>query len=402
MGMRIRLTDEVRYLIRRLTLAGYGAWAVGGCVRDGILGREIHDWDVCTSAKPLEIMRVFEAEKVVPTGLKHGTLTVIIAGAAIETTTLRTDGDYSDHRRPESVRFVDELSLDLARRDFTINAMAYNDEEGLIDIFGGVDDIGGGVIKCVGNARERFGQDALRILRAARFSSQLDFTIEASTGEAAYDMRFDLNYISRERVLAEMVKLLEGKANARAARENAAIISAALGVESIDVSWKRLEADAPVAFALILADKAVNAVRSLKADNRTISRVKSLCEIMDRPVPNTPYQALTLLKDAENDAAVEDLMRVWACRNVKFNEDVIISAMSKCHRVKDLAVNGNDLAAMGYTGKAVADALRALLNLVISGEAENTREALVRISSASRQYPREDAKNDEDMTRRLV
>ena len=177
--MKIQLPEKVNMIINRLQEHGYEAYAVGGCVRDSILGRVPDDWDITTSATPLETKALFQ--RTFDTGIEHGTITVLIDKDAFEVTTYRVDGEYEDNRHPKEVTFTRCLKEDLLRRDFTINAMAYNESEGLVDIFGGIQDLQDGVIRCVGNAEERFGEDALRILRAVRFAAQLDFDIEEGT-----------------------------------------------------------------------------------------------------------------------------------------------------------------------------------------------------------------------------
>lgn len=177
--MRIRLPNKVNRIIEMLTAAGYEAYAVGGCVRDSVLGRTPNDWDITTSAKPEETKSLFA--RTIDTGIKHGTVTVMLDKEGFEVTTYRIDGDYEDGRHPKEVTFTASLEEDLKRRDFTINAMAYNEQSGLIDIFGGMEDIEQGVIRCVGNAEDRFTEDALRMLRAVRFSAQLGYQIETDT-----------------------------------------------------------------------------------------------------------------------------------------------------------------------------------------------------------------------------
>lgn len=204
--MKIDLPDKVSRIIAILESAGYEAYAVGGCVRDSILGRVPADWDITTSAKPEQVKMLFP--HTIDTGIQHGTVTVMIEHEGFEVTTYRIDGEYLDARHPESVSFTSELSEDLRRRDFTINAMAYNDRAGLVDIFDGTGDLERGVIRCVGVARERFEEDALRILRAVRFAAQLGFTIAEETKKAASALAENLRQISAERIQTELVKLL--------------------------------------------------------------------------------------------------------------------------------------------------------------------------------------------------
>ncbi len=204
--MKIELPQNVKNIIEQLNNAGFEAYAVGGCVRDSILGRIPNDWDITTSAKPENVKEIFK--RTVDTGLKHGTVTVLIGKEGYEVTTYRVDGEYEDGRHPKSVEFTSSLKEDLLRRDFTINAMAYNDTDGLVDIFGGIEDIEKKVIRCVGNPRERFTEDALRLLRAIRFAAQLGYEIETDTYNAIKELAPTLEKISAERIQVELVKTI--------------------------------------------------------------------------------------------------------------------------------------------------------------------------------------------------
>ncbi|BCJ92494.1 polynucleotide adenylyltransferase [Anaerocolumna cellulosilytica] len=204
--MKIHLPQNVDYIINELIKHGYDAYAVGGCIRDSILGKEPEDWDITTSAKPLEIKQIFK--RTIDTGIQHGTVTVMLDKEGYEVTTYRIDGEYEDNRHPKSVEFTTNLTEDLRRRDFTINAMAFNELEGLVDVFGGLDDLKDGIIRCVGSAVERFEEDALRILRAVRFSAQLGFCIEEGTIQAVKEKVQNLEHISAERIRVELNKLL--------------------------------------------------------------------------------------------------------------------------------------------------------------------------------------------------
>jgi len=200
------IPQKVNDIIEELIQHGYEAYAVGGCVRDMVLGREPEDWDITTSATPMEVKRIFR--RTVDTGIIHGTVTVLVDKEHFEVTTYRLDGEYEDNRHPKAVSFTSSLTEDLKRRDFTINAMAYNNKEGFIDLFGGMEDIKKGLIRCVGSAKERFDEDALRILRAVRFSAQLGFIIEEETLKAIKEKVFHLNNISAERIRVELTKLI--------------------------------------------------------------------------------------------------------------------------------------------------------------------------------------------------
>lgn len=205
-NIKMELPEKVNEIIETIQAAGHDAYAVGGCIRDSILGKEPNDWDITTSAKPEEVKALFR--RTVDTGIQHGTVTVLIDKEGFEVTTYRIDGEYEDGRHPKEVQFTDNLIEDLKRRDFTINAMAYNDARGLVDVFDGIGDLERGVIRCVGDARERFSEDALRMMRAIRFSAQLGYTIEESTRAAIRELAPTLNRISAERIQVELIKLM--------------------------------------------------------------------------------------------------------------------------------------------------------------------------------------------------
>ena len=214
--MHIELPTAAAQLLQALHAAGHSAYAVGGCVRDSLRGHTPGDWDLCTSATPEQMQAIFAADRLLLNGAKHGTVAVVRGGKAYEITTYRLDGAYSDHRRPDRVDFVPDVHKDLARRDFTVNAMAWAPDEGLIDDFGGQADLAAGIIRCVGDPAARFAEDALRILRAVRFAAQLDFTIDPATAAAAVAARDTLQTIAAERLFAELDKLLAGPAAGRA------------------------------------------------------------------------------------------------------------------------------------------------------------------------------------------
>ena len=206
--MKLTLDPGAAALLNALHAAGYAAYAVGGCVRDSLLGRTAHDWDLCTSALPQQVMELFGAEQCIPTGLQHGTVTIKYGGQLYETTTFRTEGSYTDGRHPDAVQFVPDVREDLARRDFTINAMAYNEAEGLVDPFGGQKDLQNGLLRAVGEPQQRFTEDALRILRLYRFAARFGFALDAATARAARQLAPHLDCISAERIQEELAKLL--------------------------------------------------------------------------------------------------------------------------------------------------------------------------------------------------
>ena len=238
--MKLTLDPGAAALLDALHAAGYAAYAVGGCVRDSLLGRTAHDWDLCTSALPQQVMELFGVEQCIPTGLQHGTVTIKYGGQLYETTTFRTDGSYTDGRHPDKVQFVPDVREDLARRDFTINAMAYNAAEGLVDPFGGQKDLQNGLLRAVGEPQQRFTEDALRILRLYRFAARFGFALDAATARAARQLAPHLDCISAERIQEELAKLLA------APQPGAYLEPAVLAVVLPELTPAALEAAKPV------------------------------------------------------------------------------------------------------------------------------------------------------------
>ena len=238
--MKLTLDPGAAALLDALHAAGYAAYAVGGCVRDSLLGRTAHDWDLCTSALPQQVMELFGTEQCIPTGLQHGTVTIKYGGQLYETTTFRTEGSYTDGRHPDEVQFVPDVREDLARRDFTINAMAYNAAEGLVDPFGGQADLQNGLLRAVGEPQQRFTEDALRILRLYRFAARFGFALDAATARAARQLAPHLDCISAERIQEELAKLLA------APQPGAYLEPAVLAVVLPELTPAALEAAKPV------------------------------------------------------------------------------------------------------------------------------------------------------------
>ena len=391
------LPDGVRRIIRRLNEAGFEAWAVGGCVRDMLLGRCPKDWDITTSALPLQIKSTFE--RTVDTGIEHGTVTVLLAGESYEVTTYRIDGKYTDARHPDSVEFSRSLEEDLKRRDFTINAMAYSEEEGLVDLFGGMDDLEKRILRCVGDPTERFSEDALRILRAVRFSAELDLIIDAATLAAAQSLRGNLSLISAERIHAELEKMLlsDHPDRLRVICETGIdeIILPELKALSdrdparLDSLIDRLErapADKRIRWALFLSatGSTTTLLRRLKFDNNTIHAVSELLRLENVP--------LTGLSDHEmrkvmNTAGADNMPLLFDFRCILDPDISYAAALEQYHRImaagdctsiKELAVNGSDLIACGIpAGKEVGEALSRLLEAVLADPAANTKDTLL-------------------------
>ncbi len=375
--------DGVSMAVRRLERAGFEAYAVGGCVRDALLNRAPEDWDVCTSARPDAVKRVFSDARVIETGIRHGTVTVIFMEQKVEVTTFRTDGRYSDHRRPDSVNFVLSLRHDLARRDFTINAMAARVGAGVIDYFGGQADLAARLIRCVGDAKARFAEDALRILRALRFAAQLDFSIEGETARALTSMRARLKYISAQRIAGEIKKLLVAPGAGRILAEYRRVIEEATGVKDYDAAVvARLPPDAALRLAVLTRSSDVaQTLRRLRFDNQTVERAQTATELAKRPMPEDERQALTLLNAAGDEGGARDALQIWRAegRDTAAAEAIIdhLTTSGACYRVGDLAINGKDLVTLGFQGALIGRALNTLLTRVMAGELANERTALI-------------------------
>ena len=437
--MRIQLPDKVHNIINTLEEAGYEAYAVGGCVRDSILGREPDDWDITTSAKPEETKHLFP--RTVDTGIKHGTVTVLLGGEGFEVTTYRIDGTYEDGRHPTEVTFTANLKEDLRRRDFTINAMAYNDRSGLVDLYGGLADMENRVIRCVGDAGERFDEDALRMLRAVRFSAQLGYRIDEATGEAVRALAPNLQKISAERIQAELVKLVTSPhpdylRNAYELGITAQILPEFdLCMETpqrhkhhcYDVgehilhSMLGVEADKVLRLGMLFHDigkpqtltidpdgtthnkkhpfegeKITRKVmRRLKFDNDTTDKVTKLVLYHDYDIAPTEAGVRRAVNRIGEDifpmiftvrradiAAQSDYMREEKLAKVAHIEKLYreILARRDAGTVKDLAISGNDLIAEGMPpGRQIGETLSALLERVLDDPSLNTKEILLKL-----------------------
>lgn len=394
----IELPKDVRYIIDILTQNGYEAYAVGGCVRDSILGRVPGDWDITTSALPQQVKALFR--RTIDTGIQHGTVTIMLGKNGYEVTTYRIDGKYEDSRHPESVEFTPNLEEDLKRRDFTINAMAYNDENGIVDIFGGIDDIRNRIIRCVGNAHDRFTEDALRILRAVRFSAQLGFEIDKATKDAARELAPTLVKISRERIHTELNKLLLS--------DNPDYFSVVyeLGVMKVIISEledvnsgnidrlkvliKRTKPCLPERYAALLSvigkDKTRAVLKGLKLDNATISMAVKLVEYLGI----TPALTEPQMRHYINEVGKEDAIRVIDF-NLSFADDSMheeytdmrklcahVLERGDCTSLKELDVTGKDLVDAGFeAGKQLGELLNSLLTEVLDNPSLNDRNYLL-------------------------
>ena len=397
----IKLDPGAALLLDALHGAGHAAYAVGGCVRDSLLGLDPHDWDLCTSARPEQVMALFGEEKCIPTGLQHGTVTVKQGGRFYETTTFRTEGAYSDGRHPDAVCFVPDVREDLARRDFTINAMAYSAEEGLIDPFGGRDDLAAHLVRAVGEPERRFEEDALRILRLYRFAARFGFAIDPATGAAARALGPHLDCVSAERIQEELLKLLA------APRPGIYLEPAVLAVILPELEPEkqperfaelcrtidRIEPTAenvPARLAALLwplgEAGARKALRKLKCSNALTDEVTAL----ERETPGTPNTTLTVqAKRLLGRYELPTIKRLTALCSARHPEQTgafaalraeaeQLTAENACCRVSQLAVNGRDLMAAGVRpGPGLRQVLNALLEAVITGQTPNEKDALL-------------------------
>ncbi|MCI2146416.1 MAG: CCA tRNA nucleotidyltransferase [Clostridiales bacterium] len=388
--MNINIPEYVKEVLKRLHDGGYEAYVVGGCVRDSILGLMPDDWDVCTEAEPDEMKDCFIGLRSVDTGIQHGTVTAVSEGRPVEVTTYRIDGAYSDGRHPDAVTFTRSLREDLARRDFTINAMAYDPGKGLIDPFGGSEDLKRGLIRCVGDPNTRFSEDALRILRALRFSSKLGFRIEPETGRAVREMAETVKLVARERVGAEFVKLVLGKgASGVMVGFREALNASGIALMAEDESLRSVDAlprSLPVRLAVIFQDAAGQALKDLRLDRHTIASClriqEALCEDVPKDRVQLKLQMMQFGEDAER--AMLEIRRVCARGDRALQEaeralDMLQAVLDRKEvwNLKQLQVSGKDLLQAGIPqGKLIGSALHHLLVLVIEGKLENKEEKL--------------------------
>ena len=430
--MTIRMDEGAAELLDTLHRAGYAAYVVGGCVRDSLLGLTPHDWDLCTSALPQQVMELFGAQRCIPTGLQHGTVTVKQSGALYEITTFRTEGTYTDGRHPDEVHFVPDVREDLARRDLTINAMAYNEKEGLVDPFGGQADLQSGIVRAVGVPRQRFTEDALRILRLYRFAARFGFAIDPPTAQAAQKLCAHLDCVSVERIEEELAKLLSAPAPAAYLNEKI------LGVVLPELSPEALAAAKPVVdacpagaenlpirlAALLLSlgeDGTRRTLRRLRCSNNRIEETAVLvreargCDgsflfghdsghSIARPIAfgnRVPPQRTVLRETTVTPGFIIYARRLLGKYNLctvqriaalgtalqpeRAADFAVLSELAEqldadgvCCRVSQLAVNGRDLMAAGVpAGPGIRKVLEALLDGVIREEYPNERQALL-------------------------
>ncbi len=431
--MKLTLDPGAAALLDALHAAGYAAYAVGGCVRDSLLGRTAHDWDLCTSALPQQVMELFGTEQCIPTGLQHGTVTIKYGGQLYETTTFRTEGSYTDGRHPDKVQFVPDVREDLARRDFTINAMAYNEAEGLVDPFGGQKDLQNGLLRAVGEPQQRFTEDALRILRLYRFAARFGFALDAATARAARQLAPHLDCISAERIQEELAKLLA--APQPGAYLEPAVLAVVLpeltpeiltaakpvvdacpaGEENLPVRWAALlgalgEADTRRVLkrlrcsnacieetAILVRETAGEGVcgsfllghesgHSIARPTACGSRVPPQRTVLGETPAHAGEVAIRQLLGRYGLCTVERLCALCAALHPQAAPACALAAQRArqleangvCCRVSQLAVNGRDLMAAGIpAGPALRRVLEALLDGVIRAEYPNEKPVLL-------------------------
>ncbi len=385
-------------VLERLEDSEHKAYLVGGCLRDMMMGREPHDFDIATSAEPETVMSIFSDFEVIPTGIKHGTVTVMIDGEPIEITTFRKDSDYSDGRRPDSITFTDKVEDDLSRRDFTINAMAFGLDGEIVDPFGGKSDIKSRVIRTVGSAEERFSEDGLRILRAIRFASVLGFTIERETKEAIHKLSRMLDKVSFERVFSEMSKIILSEKPSVQFREFKDVFSRVApelaeirDFEHTLATVDRVEPEVALRFTALLhtlgEEQAESVLRKLKSDGVTIQKVTKLVRFFDTDIDSSKVAIKKLMsKMGESDffsliklkVADEPEKTVELEKAKQIAERVI--ADKECFKLKDMAVKGDDLIKSGMAmGPEIGKTLNMLLDKVISEEVANDKDSLMQI-----------------------
>ena len=395
--MTIRMDEGAAELLDTLHKAGYAAYVVGGCVRDSLLGLTPHDWDLCTSALPQQVMELFGAQRCIPTGLQHGTVTVKQSGALYEITTFRTEGTYTDGRHPDEVHFVPDVREDLARRDLTINAMAYNEKEGLVDPFGGQADLQSGIVRAVGVPRQRFTEDALRILRLYRFAARFGFAIDPPTAQAAQELCAHLDCVSVERIEEELAKLLAAPAPAAYLNEKIlGVVLPELSSEALAAAKPVVDAcpagaeNLPIRLAALLLSLGEDGIRrTLKRLRCSNALIEEAAVLVREAVPGVPvslniyarrllgkYNLCTVQRIAALGTALQPERAADFAALSELAEQ--LDADGVCCRVSQLAVNGRDLMAAGVpAGPGIRKVLEALLDGVIREEYPNERQALL-------------------------
>ncbi|WP_312693553.1 CCA tRNA nucleotidyltransferase [Caproiciproducens sp.] len=404
--MQIHIPPQVEAVLQKLDVSGHEAYVVGGCVRDTILGMEPNDWDVTTSALPNEIELALNGYQCIKTGIQHGTLTVLTDYMPVEVTSYRIDGRYSDNRHPDSVRFTNSLKEDLSRRDFTVNALAYNHAEGIIDCFGGIEDLKNRTIRCVGVPDLRFQEDGLRILRALRFSAVLDFTIEQGTSSGILKNCALLRNIARERINSEFTKLLCGNAEGILRKYRPVFEQFIPEIRFITDAgvWEHtmstvtaVKADPVLRLTMLLrsqsAETAGEILRRLRYDSGMINTVVRLVELQQLPLPANEKALLRLLnqygektlrclfKMKAADRKAQDPAVTGEPEKLKAAEAMLENVLTRglCFSLKDLQLKGSDLLSLGIPqGAEIGRLLSFLLDAVMDGKCPNQHDSLIK------------------------
>ncbi len=382
----IKIAEHALECLNTIESAGYEAYIVGGAVRDLLMGLAVSDYDITTNASPEDIISLFP--RTHKTGIKHGTVTVITDTAPIEVTTFRGESGYSDSRHPDSVRFISSINEDLARRDFTINAIAYNPRTDIIDRFGGIDDIKNGILRAVGEPERRFKEDALRIMRLFRFACRLDFAIDPATYSAAANCASSLSAISAERIFAELCGSLVSSFPQNIAPLIRAGGLSHLGVSDI-TSPEKLSLISPsrnlrIAAFMLLAGADIDFLKKLKSDNALINFVREIFSFLEYELCCDDYSARLTLSRFSDEIVFGGL----ELKKIILGEDIskakaLIERAIKLNfprHINDLAVCGNDIAALGYAGKQIGEQLEFLLQQVLKDPELNNRASLLALS----------------------
>lgn len=388
--MRLEIPEYVTKLMNILNENGYECFIVGGAIRSMLLNRPVHDYDLTTNALPEQTKQVFRSFHTIDTGLQHGTVTVVSDHNPIEITTYRKETEYKDHRHPDQVIFTRTIMDDCARRDFTINALCYNKETGILDFFDGQKDLKNKVIRCIGDPYERFDEDALRILRALRFASQLNFSIEDTTAKAILDTKETLSYVSIERIQEEFTKYLAGDGFLPLLYPYRKVFSVFLKELNNISDWDRLLTqlknstnDAYVRLAILLSDPAFqdpkHLLKQLKYSNKEIEVVIEMIKNLSSPI-NTKIEIKQVLKSLSCD--FESYLKYReAMDQTSYIEQLnmyhSILDHNECYSLKQLSINGSDLVSLGYKGKQISETLNQLLDEVIKEKITNNKEVLL-------------------------
>ncbi len=381
------LPNGARFIIQRLEKAGKRADVVGGCVRDFLCGKTANDFDITTSATPDEMLFIFKDVKTVETGLKHGTLTVIIDKIPYEVTTYRKDGEYTDNRHPDSVTFTGSLTDDLSRRDFTMNSIAYSENYGYTDVFGGMEDIEKGIVRTVGNAETRFNEDSLRILRAIRFASVLGYRIEENTHKAILSQKSLLLNVSAERIFEEWKKLVGGVDARRIVGDYISVISVFLPeiskLPEITPMFEVLTAEERELYLFCEANSPEElyraAMQRLKSDSKRIRCGTAVLRDINASTENERDIRLLILRNGfEITESIINIRTALGKTSEKAKEILKhLKSLGIPHRISDMEIGGEDLKELGFSGKKIGEVLSLLLLKIITEELPNEKRALV-------------------------